>query len=201
MTEFEAVFSLENLYTEKKVKDYILKSSINQEKEVEFWQNYIRSIITAEYLRDNKYSEKLDTVIKDLKEHYNFKYKSEEKLGSRDEGFYLIKSFVRVSWLVLGFCERKRICITEPKPEELIVVNTDRRLRFYSDFRDIFEAGDKNTARRWERLLESVVEVTTIDHRYVATDKNIGKLLLLRGRLKFFENDDIDFGKVDKKCE
>lgn len=171
----------------------VSKFSLNPSESKEFWENYIRSIVKAEYLSDDKYSKKLDNAIKKIRKSYS---KPTSKLND-ESYFYLVKSFIRVSWLVLELCERTRFCITEK--QEHIIVNMDRRLRFYGLFTDITFKEDRQNARPWERLLESVVEMTIIDHRYVATTENIERLFRLWDRLSFFENQENKDFALDKK--
>ena len=186
LSVFNEKFALGGFYTNSKVIEFLSLNPIRESAESKFWQEYILSIVEAEYLSDDRYSQKLKDVIDDLI----------VTISSNDNrieltSFYLIKSFVRVSWLVIEFCNRTANILEETKPQNQIVVNTDRRLRFYSSssFSNIsFEIGEENT-RPWERLLESVVEMTNIDHRYIDTDKNIDKLLLLWGRLNFFPDE------------
>ena len=168
----------------RKVREYILQHPnpffIN--KDDKFWLDYIYSIVKAEYLFDDEYSKKLKETIAEIKN-----YSGANSLTTNS--FYLVKSFIRVSWLVLEFCDKNKNSIQEQEDaQEHIVVNTDRKLRFISDFPNISFNVGKQTARTWERLFESVVEMTDIDHRYVATEKNIDRLLILWANLGVLEN-------------
>jgi hypothetical protein len=187
--EFEDKFAVNGEYVDSKVIEFLSKSPIFETTENKFWQEFIRSIIKAEYLFDNQYSKKIKNTITVIENFFN---PADRRIIT--SSFYLVKSFVRVSWLVLEFCESNRTFVTENEPQEQIVVNTDRRLRFFRipNFLHIsFDIGENNT-RHWERLLESIVEMTAIDHRYIATNENIDTLLRLWGRLNFFDSTAVD---------
>jgi len=182
LKEFEAIFASGRYYLQKPgssdVRLFLSQKPFLKEL---FWENYIRSIVEAEYLSDKAYSKKLKKFIAELKNIFT------RKDNPVSNSFYCVKSFIRISWLVIELCEKNKQFMTIGQEyRELIVVNRDRRLRFDGIFPNIFETGEKET-RLWERLLESVVEMTDIDHRYIATNENIDKLLRLWRRLDFCE--------------
>lgn len=180
LQEFERQFASNNCYIKNNKVVEFLSRSFFYSTEQKFWQEYIRSIVKAEYLSEKNYSENLKKVIMDL----TFLFNPNKDIPVL-KSFYLVKAFIKVSWLVLEFCEKnKKFISTEQKHQEQIVVNTDRQLRFNSHpiFSKISYTGEEFTCL-WERLLESVVEMTDIDHRYIATNENINKLLQLWSKL------------------
>ena len=168
----------------KTVKGQNIQELLNNESEL--WEKYIHSIAMAEYISDDNYSTKLNEIIKNLEKKV---VEVENKKGKEERISivfpYWIKAFVKVSWLVIEFCEKNKETIEATEVQEQIIVNTHRGIRFSRTFLNKFEEGEQKT-RRFEWLLESIVEMTGIDHQFISTPENIEKLSRLYGRCEFF---------------
>ncbi|MDR0968964.1 MAG: hypothetical protein LBM67_00290 [Lentimicrobiaceae bacterium] len=197
LDKFNKKFADNGFYHNSKVIQYIIDNASHRDRKYKvFWQEYIRSIVEAEYLSDTEYSKKLKNVIDVIIQFFggdtiDTLFAGKKQQGETIKSFSIIESFIRISWLVIEFCEKNKKILENTEQKEYIIVNTDRRLRFYriANFQRIYFDVGKNTTRQWERLLESVIEMTEIDHRYIATNHNIDKLLNLLGRLDFFKDD------------
>jgi len=184
LEEFEKEFTKKGSYNKFQVQNYLFKK-LDAKIESKFWENYIRSIVTAEYILDDNYSEKLKKAIEELENFYPNKI---EKNLLEKEYPYLVKAFIKASWLVIEFCEKtKKIIDNGSNPQKQIVVNTYRGVRFGNIFLNRFKTGEQKT-RRFEWLFESVVKMTEIDHKYISTPENIGELTRLYGRCAFFQD-------------
>jgi hypothetical protein len=144
-----------------------------------FWENSILSLLKAEYIIIDDYSQKLKNTIAILEEFYGNFGKT-----INITSFYLIKAFVRTSWYIIDYCFRDKKMI-ENELKEIILVATDRRMRFLGNqyFNRIeFTIGEKQS-RSYEKLMELIIEMTAIDHLYIVSNENVEKLIQLWGRV------------------
>lgn len=141
-----------------------------------------KSILNAEYLFIKEYSLILrETVVQLLKNGTEKKLKGEE---FRDIYPYTIRSFIKLAWYTEEICKHISRSLQDPATH-LVSANTDREARFNALPQPNMFFGERNTLS-YELLLESILDMTLIDHCYQTTGSNLEKLFLLFEREKFF---------------
>jgi len=148
--------------------------------------NFIKAFLNAEFLIFDDFS----TIIEKTIENINIYYENDfANIGEANRTFYLIKSFIRVLNYAIEMCEKHRNYFNNPD-ERLICVNNDRKLRFYRTrgFSDTDFVIGKKESLPYERLMESVVDMTIIDLDYTVTEENFDKLFRLWQRIEVVEN-------------
>ena len=141
----------------------------------EISRHFILSFLKAELFIVNDFSKRIEETIEELKEFYSDFYMDVRN----NKSFYFVKSFIRVLHDAIEVCQLYRALYDEQKKNEKIVrINADRKSRFYNirSFSNTdFSIGKKETFK-YGRLMESVIEITTIDLNYIVTEENIDSL-------------------------
>lgn len=140
-----------------------------------------KSILNAEYLFIENYSSELKRCVEELWKEGRKVIGAEEQ---RDVYPYTVRSFVKLAWYAEEICKHISRSLKDPATR-LVSVNTDREARFNTlPQPDVF-FGEKKT-QRYELFLESILDMTLIDHCYQTTSRNLEKLFILLERDDLF---------------
>lgn len=158
------------------------KEKIIEKWNVELFSYFSKSILNAEYLILDDYKKRLDEI-----EKY-FDEKGDESIGDetgRKMGrFYTEKAFLRVSWYLQEACSCIRRYLKENQESNLLLVNTDRKKRFRRKeiYKNKYFGADKT--KFYEELLESIIQMTIIDHYFRSDAETVEKLFHLYEQVK-----------------
>ena len=137
-----------------------------------------KSILNAEYLIMDNYKStlgKVEALYLNLTEDNR-----EIEIGHTNE-LYILPSFLKVCWLLQEACDLIAVCINDQPKFNLVSVNTDREKRFRRlpgvNMQDRF-IGIAET-KPFESLLESIIEMTIIDHCFRSEADSVEKLFHL----------------------
>lgn len=155
---------------------------------IQLFSYFSKSILNAEYLILDDYKTRLDKI-----EEY-FDEKNDELIdeASRKIGrFYTEKAFLRVSWYLQEACSFIKRYLSENQESNLLLVNSDRRKRFRRKeiYKNKYLGADKT--KIYEALLESIIQMTVIDHYFRSDAESVEKLFHLYEQVK-----ELKFSKV-----
>lgn len=147
-----------------------------------FFGHLAKSLLNAEYLFLDNYSELLDEILSSETEGYDL----EDGLNLPRVVFpYQVKSFIMLACHLKDMCFRIRK-ILEDEPKSRIELDTDPEEEANSKLLSNIIVGEGYTAP-FGKLLKSIVDMTMIDHAFKTNDKNVEKLVVLLRRLKHVE--------------
>ncbi len=145
------------------IQSFIIKTS------QQLYSHLIKSFLQGEYLIDKDYSKKIKERIESIKENFT---------DATQTVLYIEKSFLKNAWLIKEVCE---LIDNQIKflTEGAVRIPMDREQKANNFFTIDTKFAGKNETIVYEQLLDSVVEMTLIDHSYHVKKENIKKLLLL----------------------
>ncbi len=144
----------------------------------EIYSHLIKSFLNGEYLIDANYSNKINQRIETIK-------KSSSTVQTQTI-LHLEKSFLKNAWLIEKTCrliDNQINFLTESAVH--IPMNREQKANIIFTIDTKFVG--KNETIIYEQFLDSVVEMTLIDHSYRIKKENIKKLLLLIERANNFK--------------
>lgn len=131
-----------------------------------------KSILNAEYLIFDKYSSSLQ-MIDNL---FFLRIKELEYEEGRNGDPYILKSILKTSWFLQETCNRIKRFISHEAPFNLINIDSDNEERYRRSFKNIPQlCGEKDTIV-FENLLNSIINITLIDHCYISNEETVKKL-------------------------
>lgn len=162
-----------------------------------FFYHLSKSLLNAEYLLLNNYTDLLDSII-----NYDFDFESGDSLNvPRVYLPYQIKSFIILAQYEREMCFRIKNMLQTPGISRIETsVDTEERadLLLY----DKKLRGEKFTAY-YSKLVKSIVDMTMIDHAFKINENNISllanlykRLTIVRSQIKTCQLDKKDFEKV-----
>ena len=87
-----------------------------------------------------------------------------------------MKSILKTSWLLQETCNRIKRFISQDTPFNLINIDPDSEERYRRSFKNIPQlCGEKETIV-FENLLNSIINITLIDHCYISNEESVKKL-------------------------
>jgi len=188
LPRFRALFCNEQGNYKKQFIQYItslLLENSNLPYIQDICYDFIKSFLNAEFLilNLNDFSAEIETTINSISDYYeNFANIQKDK---QNPSFHIIKSFIRVLFYAIEMCNKHEHYLSN-SDKRLICINNDRKSRFYST-RGLsqvdFIIGRKESLP-YERLMESVIDMTIIDLDYTVTEENFDKLFRLWRRIK-----------------
>lgn len=158
------------------------REKIIEKWNIELFSYFSKSILNAEYLILDNYKKRLDEI-----EKY-FDEKGDESIGDetgRKMGrFYTEKAFLRVSWYLQEACSCIKRYLKENQESNLLLVNSDRKKRFRRKeiYKNKYFCADKT--KFYEALLESIIQMTIIDHYFRSDAETVEKLFHLYEQVK-----------------
>lgn len=170
-----------------------LFSNFHNKKTREFYQHIIKSILKAEYLFLQDYSQKLEDAISSLAPDFkddNVKTETQsllrpQKIENINKPCF-VKDFIIIALQLQDMCWRIKNAIGKENKRRLdINYSLDEfveRIIRLARFNEDFSSAEKDVL--YLNYTKSVIEMTTIDHIHKATADNIGKLILLWQRIK-----------------
>lgn len=145
---------------------------------MEIFSHLAKSILNAEYLIMDNYKFTLGKV-ESLYLNRAEDYKGIEIEYTNE--LYTLPSFLKVCWFLQEACDLISLYISDQPKFNLVAVNTDREKRFRRlpgvNTQDRF-IGLQET-KPFESLLESIIEMTLIDHCYRSEASSVEKLFHL----------------------
>lgn len=157
------------------------KDSLNlfiQKINLIFFYHLAKSLLNAEYLIYDNYSELLDKVL-----NYDLEFESYKGGISFPKIYtpYLIKSFLIIAQHEREMCFRVKRLLADTGINRIAIRNDSEE---NADFllREHVMIGEKETAY-FGKLIKSMVDMSMIDHAFKTTDENIERLLTLSRRL------------------
>lgn len=131
-----------------------------------------KSILNAEYLIFDGYSSSLQKI----DNLFFSKIKVPEYEEKRNGEPYILKSILKTSWLLQETCNRIKRFISQDTPFNLINIDPDSEERYRRSFKNIPQlCGEKETIV-FENLLNSIINITLIDHCYISNEESVKKL-------------------------
>lgn len=157
----------------------------SRDKIIEDWNIQIfsylsKSILNAEYLIFNDYKTKLDQI----ELFFDEKFESVNEVSRKIGRFYTEKAFLRVSWYLQEACSFIKRYLSDNQESNLLLVNSDRRKRFRRKeiYKNKYLGAEKTKV--YEALLESIIEMTIIDHYFRSDAETVEKLFHLYEQVK-----------------
>lgn len=134
-----------------------------------------KSILNAEYLILSDYKKQL--------EKFDVFFDGSGTEVDRGGDLYTLKSFLKICWHLQEFCLYIRRYLDANSPFNLVLVNSDREKRYCGKFkREPILYGKEETVV-FENLLQSIIEMTIIDHCYKSDEKSVQVLFYLYEQL------------------
>lgn len=145
---------------------------------MDIFSHLAKSILNAEYLIMDNYKSTLGKV--EILYLNRTEDNGDIEIGYTNE-LYILPSFLKVCWLLQEACDLIGVCINDKPKFNLVSVNTDREKRFRRlpgvNTQDQF-IGIPET-KPFESLLESIIEMTIIDHCFRSEASSVEKLFHL----------------------
>lgn len=162
-----------------------------------FFYHLSKSLLNAEYLLLNNYTDLLDSII-----NYDFDFESDDSIEVPIIYLpYQIKSFIILAQYEREMCFRIKNMLQTPGISRIETsVDTEERADLL--LCDNILKGEKYTSY-YGKLVKSIVDMTMIDHAFKINEKNISllanlykRLTIVRSRIKTCNLDKKDFEKV-----
>ena len=135
-----------------------------------------KSILNAEYLILNDYKKQLEKI--------DVFFDGSGAEVDRGGDLYTLKSFLKICWHLQEFCLYIRRYLVINSPFNLVLVNSDREKRYCGKFKREPILYGKDETIILENLLQSIIEMTMIDHCYKSDEKSVQVLFYLYEQLK-----------------
>lgn len=157
-----------------------LRDKIIEDWNIQIFSYLSKSILNAEYLIFDDYKTKLDEIESSFDEENEVINEVSRKIGR----FYTEKAFLRVSWYLQEACSVIKRYLSDNQETNLLLVNSDRKKRFRRKeiYKNKYLGGEKT--KIYEMLLESIIEMTVIDHYFKSDAETVEKLFHLYEQVK-----------------
>lgn len=157
-----------------------LRDKIIEDWNIQIFSYLSKSILNAEYLIFDDYKTKLDEIESLFDEKDEVTNEVSRKIGR----FYTEKAFLRVSWYLQEACSVIKRYLSDNQETNLLLVNSDRKKRFRRKeiYKNKYLGGEKT--KIYEMLLESIIEMTVIDHYFKSDAETVEKLFHLYEQVK-----------------
>ncbi len=146
----------------------------------EIYYHLIKSFLNAEYLIKDDYGKTIYEQI--LKVYFE-----EIETYPNPDILYLQKSLLKVFWQIIGACKTIRHQLEYPN-KKIVLIEQDREQKANTFFisRSDKLIGKKETVP-YENFMESLIDITIIDHIYRSNRKNLKQLFLFLERAQDLE--------------
>ncbi|WP_172919571.1 hypothetical protein [Capnocytophaga canis] len=168
--------------------DSIIKECIFHKNQVEFRQqnerdfsvylcntifyHVIKSLLNAEYLVDDKYSDKIDTVTKNFE-----KSLENDELSQNDVSLQLEFSFLKICFYIISACQKINDQLSYREKKSLLIgTDFEQKINTYYNIAQVKSLFGKRETELYELFTKLVIEMTVIDHIYRSNSENVDKL-------------------------
>ncbi|MFJ1491677.1 hypothetical protein [Capnocytophaga canis] len=176
------------------IKKYIFdknEDAFRQQNERDFsvylcntiFYHVIKSLLNAEYLVDDKYSDKIDTVTKNFE-----KSLENDELSQNDVSLQLEFSFLKICFYIISACQKIKDQLSYREKKSLLIgTDFEQKINTYYNIAQVKSLFGKRETELYELFTKLVIEMTVIDHIYRSNSENVDKLSNLIKISKYIE--------------
>lgn len=176
------------------IKEYIFdknEDAFRQQNESGFsiylcntiFYHVIKSLLNAEYLIDDQYSDKIDKVTKNFE-----KSLENDEFSQNDLNLQLEFSFLKICFYIISACQKIKDQLSYREKKSLLIgTDFEQKINTYYNIAQVKSLFGKRETELYELFTKLVIEMTVIDHIYRSNSENVDKLSNLIKISKYIE--------------
>ncbi|MFJ1323614.1 hypothetical protein ACILDT_11460 [Capnocytophaga canis] len=143
----------------------------------------IKSLLNAEYLIDDEYSDKIDKVTKNFE-----KSLENDEFSQNDLNLQLEFSFLKICFYIISACQKIKDQLSYREKKSLLIgTDFEQKINTYYNIAQVKSLFGKRETELYELFTKLVIEMTVIDHIYRSNSENVDKLSNLIKISKYIE--------------